>query len=171
MTQARRPDSIWVTQEAYDRLKQELEQIRAEVESNAAAEEAAYVEDGRGTSDERGSVAERQQSLRARMRQIEDLLGRAEVGETPPDDGMVEDGMVVTIRFEGQDEVERFLLGSRELLSLDPRVELDVYSPTSPLGSAIYGKYPGDRVSYRGPNGRTLRVEIVEAKPFVPGSN
>ena len=33
----------------------------------------------------------------ARIRQLEDMLRRAEVGETPANDGVVEPGMVVTI--------------------------------------------------------------------------
>ena len=74
--------------------------------------------------------------------------------------------MVVGVTVAGDDEVERFLLGSRELLSLDSAVDLDVYSPTSPLGAAILGKKVGDDASYEAPNGKTLTVSIVEAKPF-----
>ena len=74
--------------------------------------------------------------------------------------------MKVTIRFKGDTDTETFLLGSRELLSLDSSVDLDVYSPTSPLGVAILGKYAGDTASYEAPNGKVLEVEIVEAKPF-----
>jgi transcription elongation factor GreA len=74
--------------------------------------------------------------------------------------------MVVTIRFAGADGTETFLLGSREVLALDDSVDLDVYSPQSPLGAAIRGKDVGDSASYQAPNGRTVAVEIVEAKPF-----
>jgi len=170
MTQARRLESIWVTREAYDRLKQELEQLRGELRSGAGDESAAGGETERVDAADFDSAIEQQRVVEARIRQLEDLLRHAEVGETPPDDGMVEEGMVVTIRFDGQEEVERFLLGARELLTLDPNVDLDVYSPTSPLGSAIFGKYPGDVISYTAPNGRTMRVEIIAAKPFVPGA-
>jgi len=49
---------------------------------------------------------------------------------------------------------------------MDSSVDLDVYSPTSPLGAAIVGKTAGDTVSYEAPNGKQITVEIVEAKPF-----
>jgi transcription elongation factor GreA len=94
------------------------------------------------------------------------MLRRAEVGEKPADDGTVEAGMIVTIRFKGDKDTEHFLLGSRELLSMDSSVEIDVYSPTSPLGAAILGKKKGDKATYEAPNGKSIVVEVVDAKPF-----
>src|SRR5690606_41841766 len=98
--------------------------------------------------------------------QLQELLQRAKVGGAPQDDGVVEPGMIAEIRFEGDDEVEKVLLGSRELASLDDAVELDVYSLQSPLGSAINGKKVGETASYEAPNGKTITVEIVGAKPY-----
>ena len=74
--------------------------------------------------------------------------------------------MKVTIRFAGDTDTETFLLGSRELLTMDSAVDLDVYSPTSPLGAALLDKKVGDTVSYEAPNGSTITVEVVGAKPF-----
>jgi transcription elongation factor GreA len=62
--------------------------------------------------------------------------------------------------------VETFLLGSRELLALDESVEIEVYSPQSPLGAAINGKKTGDTVSYQTPNGRAVEVQILDAHPY-----
>src|SRR5690606_18629482 len=100
----------------------------------------------------------------ARIRQLEDMLRRAEVGETPANDGVVEPGMVVEIRFEGDDETEKFLLGARENLSEGD--DLTVYSPQSAMGSAINGKPRGTTVGYTAPNGKELRVEIIDAVPY-----
>ena len=91
------------------------------------------------------------------------MLRRADVGETPADDGVVEPGMKVTTRFVGDDEVEEFLLGAREIETPE---NLQVYSPQSPLGSAIMGKKKGDEVDFEAPNGKVLRVEIVDAVPY-----
>jgi transcription elongation factor GreA len=102
--------------------------------------------------------------VEARIRQLEDMLRRAEVGETPADDGVVEPGMTVTYKFQGDDEVETFLLGAREMEDTIEGVK--VYSPQSPLGSAIIGHKKGDTVTYDAPNGRTLAVEIVDAVPY-----
>ena len=93
----------------------------------------------------------------------EHLRSRAEVGETPADDGVVEPGMKVTTRFVGDDEVETFLLGAREIETPE---DLEVYSPQSPLGSAIIGKKRGDEVDFEAPNGKVLKVEIVDAVPY-----
>ena len=63
------------------------------------------------------AAREEQGKLEGRIRQLEDMLERAEVGETPADDGVVEPGMKVTYKFVGDadDEAETFLLGAREM--------------------------------------------------------
>ncbi|WP_313405049.1 transcription elongation factor GreA [Aeromicrobium sp.] len=160
-------ETIWVTQEAYDRLVAELARLKNEVlpeitQKIATARDEGDLKENGGYH----AAREEQGKTDAQIRQLEDRLRRAEVGEAPADDGLVEAGMKVTIRFEGDTDTETFLLGSRELLSMDSSVDLDVYSPTSPLGQAITGSSAGDTVSYEAPNGKLLTVEIVEAKPF-----
>lgn len=157
----------WLTQDAFERLQKELEHLmgpgRVEI---AKRIEAARSEGDLSENGGYHAAKEEQGKQEARIHQLQQLLQRAKVGETPPDDGVVEPGMIVEIRFAGDDDVETFLLGSRELSSLDESVELEVYSPQSPLGSAIHGKKAGDTVSYEAPNGRTVTVEIVGAKPY-----
>ena len=159
---------IWLTQEAYDRLQAELGHLRGP----ARTELAARIGEARDEGDLRENggyhaAKEEQGKSEARIRQLEDMLRRAEVGDPPAaDHAGVDAGMVVTIRFSGDDDTETFLLGSRELLALDDSVALQVYSPQSPLGAAIRGKSVGDSASYEAPNGRTVTVDIVDAKPF-----
>jgi transcription elongation factor GreA len=160
-------ETIWVTQEAYDRLVAELNRLKNEVMPEITQKIATARDEG--DLRENGgyhAAREEQGKTDAQIRQLEDRLRRAEVGEAPADDGLVEAGMKVTIRFDGDSETETFLLGARELLSMDSSVDLDIYSPTSPLGEAIMGKSAGDTVSYTAPNGKELTVEIVDAKPF-----
>ncbi|MFT4298072.1 MAG: transcription elongation factor GreA [Aeromicrobium sp.] len=167
MTQPSNAETIWVTQEAYDRLRAELDHLKGEVRADITAKIAAARDEG--DLKENGgyhAAREEQGKTEARIRQLEDMLRRAEVGEKPADDGVVTAGMKVTIRFAGDDENESFLLGSRELLSLDSSVDLDVYSPTSPLGAALVGKKPGDTATYETPTGKAITVEIVDATPF-----
>jgi len=71
----------------------------------------------------------------------------------------------VTARFADGSE-ETFLLGSRTAARESGDVELDVYSPDSPLGAAIAGHYVGDTVSYAAPSGRAIEVTLVAAAPF-----
>ena len=167
MTQPTDTETIWVTQEAYDRLSAELDHLKGDVRADITQKIAAARDEG--DLKENGgyhAAREEQGKVEARIRQLEDMLRRAEVGDKPADDGVIEAGMRVGIRFEGDDAVETFLLGSRELLSMDSAVDLDVYSPTSPLGAALLGKKAGDTASYEAPNGRTITVEVVEATPF-----
>ena len=167
MTQPTDTGTIWVTQEAYDRLQDELAHLKGEVWADITAKIAAARDEG--DLKENGgyhAAREEQGKTKARIDQLEAMLRRAEVGEKVADDGTVEAGMVVTIRFKGDTDTEQFLLGSRELLSMDSSVELDVYSPTSPLGAAIVGKSVGDEATYEAPNGKGITVEIVAAKPF-----
>ena len=73
----------------------------------------------------------------------------------------------MTIAFDGDEsDTDTFVLGSRELLGLDDTVDTNVYSPQSPLGSAIVGKKKGDAVSYVAPNGRSINVTVVKVEPF-----
>jgi transcription elongation factor GreA len=162
-------DKIWLTQEAYDKLQAELENLSGPVRQeiieriSAARDEGDLKENGgyHAAKDEQGKVE-------ARIRQLEDMLRRAEVGETPKDDGIVEPGMKVTYKFVGDPddaETSTFLLGNK---ALDDGT-IDVFSPESPLGSAILGAKVGDQVSYTAPNGKELKVQVVEDKPFVAG--
>jgi len=163
MTQSSDQDTIWLTQDAYDKLQAELDNLRGPVRQeivariSSARDEGDLKENGgyHAAKDEQGKIE-------ARIRQLEEMLRRAEVGETPKDDGVVDQGMKVTYRFVGDDETETFLLGHREMED----GTIAVFSPQSPLGSAIMGARRGDTVSYVAPNGKTLQVEIVDAVPF-----
>ncbi|HET7534141.1 MAG TPA: transcription elongation factor GreA [Nocardioidaceae bacterium] len=165
MTQSSDQNVIWLTQEAFDKLQEELEHLRGPVRSEVIARISAARDEG--DLKENGgyhAAREEQGKVEGRIRQLEDMLRRAEVGETPADDGVVEPGMKVTTRFVGDEEVETFLLGAREMA--DGLAEIEVYSPQSPLGSAIIGFKKGDTVTYEAPNGKELKVEIVDAVPF-----
>jgi transcription elongation factor GreA len=160
--------TVWITQDARDKLQEELDHLRGPVR----AELSRRIGEARAEGDlkENGgyhAAKEQQGMAEARIRQLEDILRRAKVGETPSDDGIVGPGMTVTVKFNGEDATESFLLGSRELLVLDDAIAMDVYSPQSPLGAALLGKRPGERATYRAPGGREVDVEIVDAKPFV----
>jgi transcription elongation factor GreA len=159
--------TIWLTREAFDKLQGELENLRGPVRSEIVARISAARDEG--DLKENGgyhAAREEQGKTEARIRQLEDMLRRAEVGETPADNGVVEPGMQVTYKFLGDsdDEAETFLLAAREME--DTTGGLKVYSPQSPLGSAIIGHQKGDTVSYQAPNGKLLQVEIVDAVPF-----
>src|SRR3954469_20472102 len=153
---------VWLTQDAYDRLRQEYEHLsgpgRAEITAriNEAREEGDLKENGGYHA-----AKEEQGKQEARIRQLEQLLRDAKVGNNPDlqrrrNEGTAGPGMIVEVRFPGDSTTERFVLGSRE----DHSTSLTVYSPQSPLGSALTDHTPGETVEYSLPNGRTASVEI-----------
>jgi transcription elongation factor GreA len=153
----------WLTQEAFDRLSHELKQL---VDNRPVI--AKEINDRREEGDlkENGgyhAAREEQGKQESRILQLQTLLRTAKVGQAPPDDGIAEPGMVVTVRFDGDDEDETFLLGSREEADT---AGVAVYSPQSPLGLALTGKREGESVEYATPNGKTMRVTLISAKPF-----
>jgi transcription elongation factor GreA len=159
--------TIWLTQEAYDRLAAELEHLKGPARGEISQRIAQAREEG--DLRENGgyhAAREEQSKAEARILQLEDMLSRARVGETPSDSSVIDAGMEVTVRFAGDSETETFLLGAREVIARDTSIDLGVYSPQSPLGAAILGRRPGETVEYAAPNGRTVQVEIVGAKPF-----
>lgn len=160
--------TIWLTQDAFDKLQAELADLKGPrrqeiIERISAARDEGDLKENSGYH----AAKDEQGKQEARIRQLEDMLGRAEVGETPANDGVVEPGMVVTIRFAGEEETEKFLLGARENLMEGDK--LTVYSPQSAMGSAINGKSKGDTVTYTAPNGKDLKVDIVDAEPYRAG--
>ncbi|RRD42980.1 transcription elongation factor GreA [Buchananella hordeovulneris] len=156
-------DKTWLTKEAYDRLSAELEHAKTVLRVQIADRIDAARQEGDLKENGGYHAAREEQGLNeARIAQLEALLANAEVGETPPDDGVVEPGMVVTATIGG--EKMTFLLGAREAA---PGVKIDVYSPDAPLGQAIMGRSKGETVKYQAPNGREIKVKIDEVKPYV----
>lgn len=138
------PQSVWMTRSAYERLQDELTELLE-------------------THEEDESVAlDHLPARTARIAQIRDLLSHAVVGEDPPDDGIAEPGMVLTVRYDDTEETETFLLGVRDV---DPG-DMEVYSPQSPLGLALAGARPGEQRSYRVPSGNEVSVTLLAAVPY-----
>lgn len=73
------------------------------------------------------------------------------------DDGTVSLGLIVELRYEGDDDTEKYLVGSIE----ERQEGVEILSPGSPLGEALIGSAPGDVVSFESPGGATLKVEVV----------
>lgn len=153
----------WLTQEAYDRLKAELDELIANrpviaAEINARREEGDLRENG-------GYHAAREEQGRqeARIRQLQELLRTAKVGEAPTESGVAQPGTVVTIRFDDDDETETFLLATREEGAYG---DMEVYSPNSPLGRALLGAKEGETREYETPSGARMKVTLLKAEPY-----
>ncbi len=146
-----------LTRSTYERLQAELEDLR----TRGRVEIARAIEAARALGDlsENGdyhAAKDQQGKMEARIRQIEATLANCEVVDDLGTTDTVAPGTVVSIRYEGDEEVERYLVGSIE----EQTEGVSVVSPASPLGQALLGRGPGETVEYEAPGG-TLRVEIV----------
>jgi len=158
------PNEIfWFTQDAYDRLQEELaERSGPRRESIVKRIEAAREE---GDLKENGgyhAAKEEQGKNEARVKVLRHMLEHAKIGAPESTDGEVVHGMVVTVRLVEFDEEETFLLGSREEAAT---ANVSVYSTSSPLGAAVNGAKVGDTVGYTAPNGKQFTVDILKAEP------
>lgn len=159
---------VWLTQDAHDKLTAELDHLKGEGRSEVSAKIAAAREEG-DLSENGGyhAAREEQGQMEARIRQLEQMLRDAQVGEAPASADEVAPGTKVTVAYFGdEDDTDTFLLGSREVMGLDDSVDIQVYSPQSPLGAAVLGRSVGDETSYEAPNGKSISVTITKVEPF-----
>jgi transcription elongation factor GreA len=153
-------DTVWLSQSAYDRLQAELDHLKTTGrEEAAAAIKAARAHGDLRENAEYDTAKDEQGKMEARIRQVQAILDSAEIVDTGATGGVVGVGSVVAIRYAGDDDVERYLVGSIE----ERHADLEVVSPSSPLGQALMGSSPGASVSYEAPGG-LLEVEIVSVE-------
>jgi len=146
--------------QAYERLQEELAWRTGEHrrELSLAIERARELGDLSENADYDAAKDEQGKS-EARVRQIEQILKNVVVVESAAGD-VVEPGCLVELRYEGDDDMSTYLVGS-----IKERDEnYDVLSPESPLGQAILGAGPGTSVTYQGPR-RELSVTVVSVRP------
>ena len=149
-----------LTQATYDRLTAELEDLttRGRVEIAQAIEAARALGDLSENGDYH-AAKDSQGKMESRIRQLQAMLKDAEiVDESGKDDGTVSLGSIVTLRYDGDDEddTQRFFVGSIE----EQQGDLNVISPSSPLGQVLVGQRGGGVVEYQAPGG-TLKVHVV----------
>jgi transcription elongation factor GreA len=149
-----------LTRDTYARLQLELEDLktRGRVQIAKAIEAARALGDLSENGDYH-AAKDSQGKMEARIRQLEAMLENASIvdSEAAGAAGTVTTGVVVSLRYVGDDDVEDYLLGSIE----ERREGHSVISPNSPLGQALMGHKAGDKVDYEAPSG-VLEVEIVK---------
>ncbi|TXG92878.1 transcription elongation factor GreA [Rhodococcus rhodnii] len=155
----------WLTQDSHDRLKSELDQLIANrpviaAEINERREEGDLKENGGYHA-----AREEQGQQEARIRQLQELLNNAKVGEAPTQSGVALPGSVVKVYYDGDEsDTETFLIATREEGARGDKLE--VYSPSSPLGAALLEAKVGETREYTLPNGNTMKVTLLSAEPY-----
>jgi transcription elongation factor GreA len=150
------PETHQLSRAAFERLQQEYQQLT----TFGRVDIARKIETARELGDlsENGdyhAAKEEQGKMEGRIRHLDALIKNAEIVEGGIGD-VVETGAVVEIRYVGDDDSERYLIGSIE----ERHDDYEVISPGSPLGRALVGHRVGDIVDFEAP-ARTLKVEIV----------
>lgn len=147
---------VLLTQDAYDKLKEELTYREGEYRDEITQRIAAARAEG-DLSENGGYQAAREEQGKneGRINELIVKLRNAKIMEAP-DAGTVGNGSIVTIDMGGREMV--YVLGSRDIAVA---TDYDVISPESPIGAAILGAKEGDTVSYKAPNGREISVTIT----------
>jgi transcription elongation factor GreA len=151
------PDAHHLSRAAFERLRDEHHDLttRGRVEIARKIETARELGDLSENGDYH-AAKEEQGKMEGRIRHLEALIKDAKIVEGGPGSDVVAAGCVVEIRYVGDDDTEKYLIGSIEERNSD----VEVMSPGSPMGQALLGHRAGDVVDYEAPT-RVLKVEIV----------
>lgn len=147
-----------LSREAFDRLQSEHDDLttRGRIEIAQKIETARELGDLSENGDYH-AAKEEQGKMEGRIAHLAKLINNCEIVEINQSGELrVQPGCVVSIRYDGDDEVERYLLGSIE----ERRDGLTVMSPGSPLGQALVDAKIGDDVTFNAPAG-PLQIKVV----------
>ncbi|MEL7156393.1 MAG: transcription elongation factor GreA [Actinomycetota bacterium] len=148
-----------LSREAFDRLKAEHDDLttRGRIEIAKKIETARELGDLSENGDYH-AAKEEQGKMEGRIIHLANLIENAEIVEVDTSgERSVQAGCVVAIRYAGDDDVEKYLLGSIE----ERRDGLTVMSPGSPLGQALMGATVDETVTFEAPAG-PLDVTVVD---------
>lgn len=148
-----------MTRQGYEALKQELARLkRVERPANIKAIETARAHGDLSENAEYHAAKERQSFLEGRIGEISYKLGVAKVidPESVPRDVVRFASRVRVENLDSEEETEYLIVGPDEA-----DIKQGKISMTSPLGSALIGKRPGDEAVVQAPGGRRM-YEIID---------
>ena len=155
------PDVHHLSREAFDRLQWEY----GDLTTRGRIEIAKKIETARELGDlsENGdyhAAKEEQGKMEGRIAHLGALIENSEIVDVDLSAGKtVQAGCIVSIQYAGDDDVEKYLIGSIE----ERRDGITIMSPGSPLGQALIGASAGDTVTFDAPNG-PLDVTVVDVE-------
>ena len=145
-------DRPWLSPQGYEQVRDELDRLLLSHRAGVGAEDVADAE-----------VWARHQWQKRRIRHLQELLLTAQIGAAPPDDGIVEAGMLLTVRCDGSPDEEFVLLADGDVSAPPP---IEVYSSASPIGRALLGAREGETRTCLLPGGDTVIITVLLAKPY-----
>ena len=161
------PELHHLSRDAHDRLKAELDDLttRGRVDIARKIEAARELGDLSENGDYQ-AAKEEQGKMEGRIRHLTAMLRDVEIVEGASTD-QVEAGSVVELRYEGEDDTERYLVGSIE----ERRGDVQVVSPGSPARLRPARLPAGRHRRVRGPHRRAAgrgRLHRGLSRPSAP---
>lgn len=152
-------DTVYMTEEGLEELKEELHRLRTEERSRIAEEIAeARAKGDLSENAEYDAAKDQQGKLEARIAEIEDTIARARiVDESNVDDSKAYILSNVTVENLDTDAEQTYTLVSEQ----EADVSQGKISVDSPIGEGLLGKEEGDEIEIDVPAG-TVRLKIVD---------
>ncbi len=151
-------DQIPITTQGFAALKKELERLKTvERPENIKSIEVARAHGDLSENAEYHAAKERQSFLEGRIGEISYKVGNAKVidPDDVPKDVVRFACRVVLENLDSEEEVEYMIVGADEA-----DIKKGKISVSSPLGSALIGKEPGDEAIVQAPGGKRI-YEII----------
>lgn len=151
----------FLTREGYRKLQDELDYLRTYKRQEIADRLHEAMEGGELIENAEYEAAKNEQAfVEGRIKELEMLLATARiVEEAPAVSGTVVVGAHVTIREEGSNEDEKYIIvGAAEADPVEGKI-----SNESPLGKALLNHKPGDTVTVDAPAGQFM-VQIIKVE-------
>jgi len=152
-------DQIPITTQGYAALKKELERLKTvERPENIKAIEVARAHGDLSENAEYHAAKERQSFLEGRIGEISYKVGNAKVIDpaSVPKDVVRFASRVVLENLDSEERVEYMIVGADEADIKEGKI-----SVSSPLGSSLIGKEPGDEAIVQAPGGKRI-YEIID---------
>ncbi|MDZ7664812.1 MAG: transcription elongation factor GreA [Desulfotignum sp.] len=152
-------EQIPMTRQGYEALKQELTRLkREERPANIKAIETARAHGDLSENAEYHAAKERQSFLEGRIGEISYKLGMAKVidPESVPKDVVRFASRVLVENLDSEEQMAYLIVGADEA-----DIKQGKISMSSPLGSALIGKRPGDEAVLQAPGGKRM-YEIID---------
>ena len=150
--------NTFLTKEGYEKLQQELDFLRKDRRQEVAARlrEASDGEDLVENAEYEAAKNE-QAFVEGRIKELEVLLATAKIISEGGTSGLIQVGSKVTIREEGYEEKESFIIvGAAEANPSEGKI-----SNESPLGRALLDHIKNDVVAVEAPDGE-FNVKILK---------
>ncbi|MCP3873167.1 MAG: transcription elongation factor GreA [Desulfobacteraceae bacterium] len=152
-------EQIPITKEGYAALKKELEKLKTiDRPENIKAIEVARAHGDLSENAEYHAAKERQSFLEGRIGEIGYKIGSAKIIDpsTVSKDSIRFASRVLVENLDSQEEIEYMIVGPDEA-----DIKKGKISVSSPLGSALIGKQPGDEAIVMAPGGKRI-YEIID---------